>query len=225
MFLLTVCSADCVTKGGEALLECVRAFSGSLMWFQVQEAVAASEGFLQMPDAAINMGNLYLALDKPKLAIQVPHAAALIDMCVFPQPPACDLKGVNCQFINSLMAKSCHWNQWRLLNSLRAKWCMYCCQVYSSVLRKSFHGSNATLLLYLGRAYYDAGELKNARTVLLKAVHVAPSDHRLLFNIALTMQVALPSLAALLLAPARQCIYLSASPLVAPTQQQHWYRG
>lgn len=72
MFLLTVCSADCVTKGGEALLECVRAFSGSLMWFQVQEAVAASEGFLQMPDAAINMGNLYLALDKPKLAIQVP---------------------------------------------------------------------------------------------------------------------------------------------------------
>ena len=38
---------------------------------QVQEAAAASESFLQMPDASINMGSLFLALDKPKLAIQV----------------------------------------------------------------------------------------------------------------------------------------------------------
>lgn len=38
---------------------------------QVQEAAAASESFLQMPDAFINMGSLFLALDKPKLAIQV----------------------------------------------------------------------------------------------------------------------------------------------------------
>ena len=38
---------------------------------QVQEAIASSEGFLQMPDASINMGNLFLALDKPNLAIQV----------------------------------------------------------------------------------------------------------------------------------------------------------
>ncbi len=42
---------------------------------QVQEAVAASEGFLRMPDAPINMGNLFLALGKPKLAIQVLYAA------------------------------------------------------------------------------------------------------------------------------------------------------
>ncbi|BDA40854.1 RNA polymerase-associated protein CTR9 homolog [Coccomyxa sp. Obi] len=97
---------------------------------QVQEAAAASESFLQMPDAFINMGSLFLALDKPKLAIQV----------------------------------------------------------YTSVLRKSFHGCQPTLLLYLSRAYYDAGDLKEARSVLLKAVHLAPSDHRLHFNIALTMQ-------------------------------------
>ncbi len=60
--------------------------------------------------------------------------------------------------------------------------------MYTSVLRKSFHGCQPTLLLYLARAYYDAGDLKEARSVLLKAVHLAPSDHRLHFNIALTMQ-------------------------------------
>ncbi len=81
---------------------------------------------------------------------------------------------------------------------------MCSCQVYNSVLRKYFHGSHATLQLYLARAYYDATELKIARTVLLKAVHVAPSDHRLLFNIALTMQV--PSQAS--------CIVLHDNPII-----------
>lgn len=40
---------------------------------QVQEAAAASEGFLHMPDASVNMGSLFLALNKPKMAIQVPR--------------------------------------------------------------------------------------------------------------------------------------------------------
>ncbi len=45
---------------------------------QVQEAVAAAEGFLHMPDAFINMGSLFLAMGQPTSAIQVPlHAAYL----------------------------------------------------------------------------------------------------------------------------------------------------
>ena len=39
---------------------------------QVQEAAAASEGFLRMPDAQLNLGILALALEKPKEAVQVP---------------------------------------------------------------------------------------------------------------------------------------------------------
>jgi len=46
-----------------------------LNWYetgvQVQEAAAASEGFLHMPDAQLNMGILSLALEKPKEAVQV----------------------------------------------------------------------------------------------------------------------------------------------------------
>ena len=40
----------------------------------MQEAVAAAEGFLHMPDAFINMGSLFLAMGQPASAIQVPRA-------------------------------------------------------------------------------------------------------------------------------------------------------
>ena len=45
--------------------------SSSNNGMQVQEAAAASEGFLHMPDAQLNMGILCLALEKPKEAVQV----------------------------------------------------------------------------------------------------------------------------------------------------------
>ena len=56
--------------------------SGRTSGVQVQEAAAASEGFLHMPDAQLNMGILCLALEKPKEAVQVGlpcmHPSALI---------------------------------------------------------------------------------------------------------------------------------------------------
>ena len=55
---------------------------------QVQEAAAASEGFLRMPDAQLNLGILALALEKPKEAVQV-------------LPPCL-------QAHNSLLCWSCH---------------------------------------------------------------------------------------------------------------------
>ena len=38
------------------------------------------------------------------------------------------------------------------------------------------------------RAYYDSNNLPEAKRTLLQAVHVAPMDHRLRFNLALVMQ-------------------------------------
>ena len=39
------------------------------------------------------------------------------------------------------------------------------------------------------RAYYDSNNLPEAKRTLLQAIHVAPMDHRLRFNLALVMQV------------------------------------
>jgi hypothetical protein len=58
------------------------------LFAQVQEAAAASEGFLQMPDAFVNMGTLYLALNKPQSAIQVCWVDACISLlCLSMLPP------------------------------------------------------------------------------------------------------------------------------------------
>ena len=42
---------------------------------------------------------------------------------------------------------------------------------------------------YCCRAYYDSDNLPEAKKTLLKAMHVAPTNHRLRFDAALTMQV------------------------------------
>ena len=65
---------------------------------------------------------------------------------------------------------------------------LHAAQVYTSVLRKSLHGASARVLLYLARAHYDADRLGDARATLLRALHLAPADHKLHFNVALTMQ-------------------------------------
>lgn len=49
--------------------------------------------------------------------------------------------------------------------------------------------SSSQLLLYLSRAYYDSDDLLQAKQVLLKATHQSPTDYKLWFNLALTMQV------------------------------------
>jgi hypothetical protein len=47
-------------------------------------------------------------------------------------------------------------------------------------------------LLYLSvrhcRAQYDADQLPEARRTLARALHLAPGDHRLRFDVALTLQ-------------------------------------
>ncbi len=45
------------------------------------------------------------------------------------------------------------------------------------------------MLLYLARALYDSNKLAEAQSCLKRAIHLAPTDYKLRFNFALTMQV------------------------------------
>uniref|UniRef100_A0A336K1N5 CSON010701 protein n=1 Tax=Culicoides sonorensis TaxID=179676 RepID=A0A336K1N5_CULSO len=61
-------------------------------------------------------------------------------------------------------------------------------QMYENCLKKFFKHNNVEIMLYLARAYFRAGKLKEAKLILLKARRVAPQDTILLFNIALVLQ-------------------------------------
>lgn len=61
-------------------------------------------------------------------------------------------------------------------------------QMYENCLKKFFKYHNVEVMQYLARAYFRAGKLNEAKTVLLKARRVAPQDTVLLFNIALVLQ-------------------------------------
>lgn len=61
-------------------------------------------------------------------------------------------------------------------------------QMYENCLKKFYRHNNVEVMLYLARAYFRAGKLKEAKITLLKARRVAPQDTVLLFNIALVLQ-------------------------------------
>lgn len=61
-------------------------------------------------------------------------------------------------------------------------------QMYENCLKKFYKHNNVEVMQYLARAYFRAGKLNEAKTVLLKARRVAPQDTVLLFNIALVLQ-------------------------------------
>ena len=60
--------------------------------------------------------------------------------------------------------------------------------MYENLLKKFFKHNNVEIMLYLSRAYFSAGKLKEAKLTLLKARKVAPQDHIFLFNNALVLQ-------------------------------------
>ena len=61
-------------------------------------------------------------------------------------------------------------------------------QLYTTVLQKHYR-NNPTVMLYLARALYDAGRNSQAKRLLLKAIHLQPTQNLLRFNSAVTMQV------------------------------------
>ena len=63
-------------------------------------------------------------------------------------------------------------------------------QLYTTTLQKHYK-NNCTIMLYLARALYDDGKNSQAKRVLLKAIHLQPTQTLLRFNSAVTMQVGL----------------------------------
>lgn len=61
-------------------------------------------------------------------------------------------------------------------------------QMYENCLKKFFRYHNVEILMYLARAYFRCGKLKECKQVLLKARRVSPHDTVLLYNIALVLQ-------------------------------------
>ncbi|XP_052800522.1 RNA polymerase-associated protein CTR9 homolog [Mya arenaria] len=61
-------------------------------------------------------------------------------------------------------------------------------QMYENCLKKFFKYHNTEVMVYLARAYYKCGKLRECKNILLKARHVSPSDTVLLYNIALVQQ-------------------------------------
>ena len=59
---------------------------------------------------------------------------------------------------------------------------------YENCLCKFYNHHNVEVMLYLARAYFRYGKLKECRQVLLKARHIAPSDTVLLFNVSFVQQ-------------------------------------
>ena len=62
-------------------------------------------------------------------------------------------------------------------------------RLYKMAMGKLDTSKQSQVLLYLARGHYDSDDLKSAKQYLLRAIHIAPTDYKLRFNAALTMQV------------------------------------
>ncbi|XP_071957066.1 RNA polymerase-associated protein CTR9 homolog [Antedon mediterranea] len=61
-------------------------------------------------------------------------------------------------------------------------------QMYENCIKKFYKHHNVEVLLYLARAYFKAGKLRECKYSLLKARRVSPHDSVLLYNLALVLQ-------------------------------------
>ncbi len=61
-------------------------------------------------------------------------------------------------------------------------------QMYENCLKRFYAHTNVDILLYMARAYFKWGKLRQCKNVLLKARRVAPHDTVLLYNLALVLQ-------------------------------------
>jgi len=64
-------------------------------------------------------------------------------------------------------------------------------RLYKVAMGKLDANKQSQVLLYLARGHYDSDDLKTAKMYLLRAIHIAPTDYKLRFNAALTMQASL----------------------------------
>ncbi|MEW5301852.1 MAG: hypothetical protein WDW36_004683 [Sanguina aurantia] len=115
---------------GATLAEMGHLEEAGAVFGEVVAAVAASNGFLQVPDVLLNQANVALA---------------------------------NQQYASAI-------------------------RLYQIALEKGRDDNRTQILLYLARAHYDSDDLRSAKSCLVRAIHLAPTDYKLRFNAALTMQ-------------------------------------
>ena len=163
----------------------------------MQEAAAAAEGWLRLPDAALNMASVCLAQGQAVAAIQQYNSALRrrdtlqerftlfckgsgLRMTIFDllqlYLPLC--RSIMLGAAELLLLLFCA----RTIVNESLQTCPLCAARFS-------HGTDARALRYLARACYDDGRHKAARRTLLGATHLFPNDHTLRFNTGLSMQV------------------------------------
>ncbi|KAI4376503.1 hypothetical protein MLD38_014256 [Melastoma candidum] len=61
-------------------------------------------------------------------------------------------------------------------------------KMYENCLRKFYHGTDAYILLYLARNYYEAEQWQECKKTLLRAIHLSPANYILRFDAGVAMQ-------------------------------------
>src|SRR5690348_15546852 len=83
--------------------------------------------------------------------------------------------------------------------SMQSKWfvcfmcqlsvgCLTCGFQYQNCLRKFYNNKDLNALQYLARAYFEAGRMDDCKNTLVKAIHIAPNNTALWFNMALAQE-------------------------------------
>ncbi len=55
-------------------------------------------------------------------------------------------------------------------------------------MKKFYFNKDVNIMLYLSRAYYEAGKMKECKETLQKAIHLAPNNKNIWFNLGLSME-------------------------------------
>ena len=61
-------------------------------------------------------------------------------------------------------------------------------KMYHNCLRRFYNNTDSQILLYLARTHYEAEQWQDCKRVLLRAIHLTPSNYMLRFNVAIAMQ-------------------------------------
>ncbi|KAL8159069.1 hypothetical protein V2J09_000606 [Rumex salicifolius] len=61
-------------------------------------------------------------------------------------------------------------------------------KMYQNCLRKFHFNTDSQILLYLARTHYEAEQWQDCKRTLLRAIHLAPSNYALRFNVGVVMQ-------------------------------------
>lgn len=61
-------------------------------------------------------------------------------------------------------------------------------KMYQNCLRKFYFNTDSQILLYLARTHYEAEQWQDCKKTLLRAIHLAPSNYALRFNVGVVMQ-------------------------------------